>query len=257
MLCSVVYVLTPMSAGHVPMTLGKAIHANFLQQVRRFDRAMASRLHDGDDRKPFTTSPLQGPFVPQGRSLCVQPNQKYWFRVTSVETALSELLLRIEENPPAALRLLQTEFKVIMVSSNPRLHPSARRLSYEMLLKENQRPRDSLHRKVKLRFYSPTAFHSDGQTKLFPEPRLVLTSLWDHWQRFAPSPLSRQYLESLVDKTYVASYQLQTRMQHFGAYRQLGFVGSCAYELAERCVFGDLLRSTRIERFRIFFWRWL
>jgi hypothetical protein len=177
MLLSTVFVLRPLAEVMLPMTLGNAFYTALLQLVAHHDQNLAARLHDTNGPKPFTTSPLQGPVTVRGRQLLVQRDCDYWLRVTSVEERLSHILLAMEEHPPQTLPLHGGQFAVVQMSSQAHAHPWAARMPYDALY-ETAVPREMRSRsQVTLVFESPTAFRSQGQTLLFPLPRLVFGSL--------------------------------------------------------------------------------
>jgi CRISPR-associated endoribonuclease Cas6 len=245
MLLSMVFMLRPVADCCVPMTLGKAIHACFLQMVRRLDPDVGLQLHGADRQKPFTTSPLQGPFEVRGHRLLLKHDREYWLRVTSLEAGLSELLLRLEDQPPQFLNLLEATFAVLNVSSDAHVHAWARRSSYEELQVPKVASEPNPRPKVGMAFASPTAFRSQGQTVLLPLPRLVFSSLWERWQRYAPVPLETALLETLVTDVDIARYKLQTQMMDFGSYRQLGFVGECEF-FVRKCVSEEVMWGLQV-----------
>lgn len=69
---------------------------------------------------------------------------------------------------------------------------------------------------------------------LFPEPRLVFSSLLRHWNTFSDVKLSEEYQE-LLPSIKVSSYSLRTELIHFSKYKMLGFKGKTEYRLPERC----------------------
>lgn len=227
MLLSMVFILRPVEDCCVPMTLGKAIHACFMQMVGHVDAEVSKQLHDAARQKPFTISPLQGPFEVRGQRLYLRHNQEYWLRMTSLESNLSDLLLTFEERPPRFLNLLEATFSVEKVTSNQRDHNWAIRSTYD----EVQAPlwKKESPTKINLMFASPTAFRSQGQTVLLPLPRLVFSSLWERWQRYAPEQLEPWLLPQLLAEVDIARYKLRTQMMDFRSYRQLGFVGECEF----------------------------
>lgn len=228
MLCSLVFTMRPRQDSLWPMTIGKALHACILRLLSDIDPALGAALHDLNQLKPFTISPIQGPVTVQGRRLLFHQTQDYWFRVTGYEAQVSQCLGVLEAQPPAHLRVLQGEFVVQRVTSDRRAHPWAHRSSYEVLYEAMQRQETAATR-LALTFLSPTAFRSQGRTVLLPLPRLVFTSLLERWNRYAPFPLSPVLLEAVEAGVDIARYTLETRMLDFDRYRQAGFVGNCEF----------------------------
>jgi CRISPR-associated endoribonuclease Cas6 len=226
-LLSTVFVLRPVEDCWVPMTLGKAIHACVMQMVRRIEPALSERLHGVARHKPFTISPLQGPFELRGQRFYLKHDREYWLRITSLEPELSHLFLTFEDHPPRFLNLLEATFTVTQVSSQPRDHSWAQRSTYAEL--HNLLQKHEAAPKVCLLFASPTAFRSQGQTVLLPLPRLVLSSLWERWQHYAPYQLDVSWLDELIAGVDISRYKLKTQMMDFRSYRQLGFIGECEF----------------------------
>jgi CRISPR-associated endoribonuclease Cas6 len=212
------------------MTLGNAIYSAFLKLVGDHDPELATWLHDADGPKPFTTSPLQGPVTVRDRQMLVHHDRDYWLRVTSVDERLSEVLLAIEEHPPATIQLHKGQFAVQQVSHQAAAHPWALSMPYEALY-EAALSRDRQSRsQVAMVFESPTAFRSQGRTTVFPVTRLVFGSLLARWNYSAPMPLDESLIDVLDTEIDVDRYDLKTQMQNFGRYQlQVGFVGRCTF----------------------------
>jgi CRISPR-associated endoribonuclease Cas6 len=243
MLLSTVFVLRPFAESTLPLTQGNAIHAWFLHLVRQQELQLASWLHSQEQRKPFTTSPLQGRLTRQGTSALVQADHTYWLRVTSLVPDLSACLLAVEAAPPPCVRLFDVEFEVCAVTSQAPEHPWAQRSTYEQLYtRALERPPASQHT---LDFVSPTVFRSQGRNQLMPMPRLIFASLWESWHAFAPVPLLPALLPVLSAEVDVLRYELKTQMYDFGNYRQVGFVGPCTFGLSPRQP-ADALRGMQL-----------
>jgi CRISPR-associated endoribonuclease Cas6 len=245
MLLSMVWTIRPTTDVCLPMTMGKAVHACFLRLVSELDKGLSEKLHRDERQKPFTTSPLQGPFVVQKKQLHLKHDQQYWLRFTSLETELSKLLLSLEAQPPRTISLLGAEFAVLRVSSRQQTHTWARRSSYEELQAVMTARKMPLHPRVNLEFLSPTAFHSPERTILLPLPQLVFASLGEKWNRFAPFPLERNVLDAITVNADISRYNLATKMMHFGAHLQLGFVGKCEF-VVRRNTEADVVRGLQL-----------
>src|SRR4051794_24616218 len=77
-LLTLVIQLSP--AQPIPIWLGRAGQAWLLNRVRQFDPALATWLHGGHMRRPYTVS------VPRGSA------DDCWFRITSLSPDLSRML---------------------------------------------------------------------------------------------------------------------------------------------------------------------
>ena len=243
MLLSTVFVLHPLAESTLPLTQGNAIQAWFLRLVRQQEPQLAAWLHSQEQRKPFTTSPLQGRLRRQGSSALVQADHTYWLRITSLVADLSACLLAVEAAPPPRVRLFDVEFEVCAVTSQAPEHPWAQRSTYEQLYtRAVERSPASQHT---LDFVSPTVFRSQGRNQLMPMPRLIFASLWESWHAFAPAPLPPALPPVLSTEVDVLRYELKTQMYDFGNYRQVGFVGPCTFGLPQRQP-ADVLRGMQL-----------
>ena len=230
MLLSTVFRLRPTVDVLLPMTLGNAVYTAMLQLLGEHDQSLAAQLHDTNGPKPLTTSPLQGPVTVVDKQVRVHSDQEYWVRVTSLEERLTQALLAIESHPPATIRLHAGQFSVVQVSSQRQDHAWAMRMPYDALYATALHGETRARPQVTMVFESPTAFRSQGQTLLFPLPRLVFGSLVQRWNRYASQLLDEGLLDALDMGLDVDRYTLKTQMQNFGRYQlQAGFVGQCTF----------------------------
>ncbi len=123
MLTASVLTLQPAAATTLPTDQGRAIHAWFLDQVRRHDPALAHAIHDDQGPKPFTCSPLRGFRTGQpGAELHLSPDEAGWLRITTLSKPLSTLMVeRILPELPETLSLGDA------VSAHPGGHRSTTR----------------------------------------------------------------------------------------------------------------------------------
>src|SRR5690349_20424984 len=112
MLLSLVIQLEPLKNGRLPGTTGPALHAAFFRWLTGINPAQARQLHDLRGPKPFTVSNLQvhresGETTLSSSEIELKTGQTYWFRLTSFDPHLSELLLRhFMAMPPATFEIL-------------------------------------------------------------------------------------------------------------------------------------------------------
>lgn len=231
MLTSTVLTLQPTAAVTIPTDQGRAVHAWFLDQVRRHDPALAQAIHDDKGPKPFTCSSLYGVKPSKdGATLRLAPDQPAWIRFTTLRSALSTLLLeRILPNLPPAMSLGDATLRVDSVATDREQHAWAGQASYAGLLQEftlSTRPPD---RRVRMRLASPTTFKRSEQHLPVPLPELMVQSWLDRWNAFAevalPAELTRYAAECLA----ISYYDLQTEVVHFGQATLIGCTGQVSY----------------------------
>lgn len=233
MLLSTVLTLQPTEEAELPPTMGTALHACFLELVRRKDVSLAERLHTPGRDKPFTVSPLQGELRPRNGHLVLSPQQKYWLRFSSLERPLSECLLELERDLQGKkLTLLGRGFEVLSVVSRPEGHSWAGRETYEGLYRRWIAEADTPPRRLQMRFFSPTTFRSGRHNLPLPLPKLVFWALAEKWNRYAPVHLGEGVVGLIEEIVGLARCQIQTHVLDFVRYRQVGFVGECDFRIA-------------------------
>ncbi len=230
---SVMLQLRPVAPMTGQIEAGYQVHAAFLDLIRQADPLLSQQLHDMNQRKPFTVSPLLGP----GRN---SPGV-YRLRLTSLEASIFEAFISCFLNPGASslkLRLGAAMFEVVRIEGSSAGNEWVGRSSFEQLAMLP--PASGWH----FQFASPTAFSLGEQDwggrkfAIFPEPGLVFDSLANRWAAFAPPGLPsldlvelRQYVEKYV---VVTGFSGQSEVLPLKHHSQLGFVGSASYRVLEK-----------------------
>ena len=271
--------LRPRAAGNILPNAGQLAHAALLRWLADVDPALATRLHEPNQDRPFTCSSLWFPderavneAQSANRRLPVSPGHTYWLRMTLLTDEIFRTLTARFLRPVAistghtgdldpglpSLRLGGLHFDVAELLAMPPDSPDQRHHqpetwagydTYEALVaRAAARSLDAPDgRSIALAFHSPTAF-SDGQRTwgkrmhLFPDPERVFDRLARVWNAWAPSALA---LDAHAVQAYatewvaVASFDLHTRLLHFDRHSQLGFTGRCGYALMERAHAAD------------------
>ena len=199
----------------------------FLALIRQSSPKVADELHASDSMKPFTISPLQGKFQRAAKNLKIIGGYEYSIRLTflkeDVFAYFMDAALKAASQP---LRLESAIFHIDHVVLHHEDSPLCHHQSYEELFTES-----ASERKVRLQFLSPTAFRSGGKRNvLFPEASLAFGSYLSKWQHFSPIKVD-EHMAEFLEQIIVARYKLSTRILHFNAYQETGFVGECTFEL--------------------------
>lgn len=229
-LYSVILELNSTTTCTLPTTMGHLAHALFLDLVGQVDPALAERLHDEPNYRPFTISPLNGGKL-QDDTLFIRPDQLCSLRITLLDGGvlwqnLSRCFLEIK---PTTLRLGNAEFKFNRMLSTPGTDATgwAGFTDWQTLATIPAR------RSITMRFTSPTTFSlGDRQFALFPEPLLFWDSLMRVWNNYAPPILhiDKPALRAFIPQNVaIHDYALHTSKLHFPKYGLKGFVGTCTY----------------------------
>jgi len=204
---------------------GEVFHGLLFSILRRNSSEFVSKLHNQDEQKPFSIFPLlKGDKLREGRSF-ISPGEEFAFKLT----ALNEEMLSITVS---AFLPLMAEGTVLRLSGKPVTLENMdlcreKFTSFPQLLKDA-----SAEMKITLEFTGPTAFKSGGVQVLFPEPKLVFTSLLRRWKAFSEINLPQKYAESFTS-IKVSNYDLHTQLIPFSKYKIIGFKGKIAYELPQ------------------------
>ena len=231
-LYSVVLELRATNAAALPPTMGHLAHALLLDLIGQVDPALAARLHDEADYRPFTVSPLAGGTA-LGESIRLQPGQPARLRFTLLDGGAlwGCLSTRLLAAGPLALRLNAAEFVVDRLVSTAAADPSgwAGVTTWQALAATPAR------RHLTLQFASPTAFsNGDKRFELLPQPKRVWESLVRVWNRYAPPVLALDkaaLIATLAAAVLVSDHQLRTATLHYPKHTQKGFLGTCSYEV--------------------------
>ena len=199
---------------HLPDNCGQALHANVFDWLRRGDPNLAEELHRSNKTKPFTISPL-GSAGEQRR-----------FRLT---------LLRDDLCPPLEKGISQVSSVDIVRQklSIVKVEPQYR--SYEEIREEAEKAK-----RIRLRFLSPTSFHSGDIHYPLPDPWKVFQSYLSRWNLFAPAELRFNINTMDVVDAHIALsyYKLHTEVVDFGRSKEIGFVGLAQYTVTRANLLG-------------------
>jgi CRISPR-associated endoribonuclease Cas6 len=240
-LLSLVVTLRPTARATVPVALGPACQAWFLDLLGTADPPLAERLHAGSRRRPYTVSSLQGTGpVRRGRA-ALKPDGTLWVRFTSLEARLSAVLLEgVVARLPATVTLGGAELAVERATTDASTHPWAGQDNYEALLERHLLGGAKPRRRVGLHFASPTTFRRTGGTfegkqvrdhdQSLPLPSLVFGSLADAWEAFGPVKLARDVRGFAASCLAVRGFRLESHLVEDGRSRQAGMVGTCEYQ---------------------------
>lgn len=202
---------------------GEALHGLFFNILRRNSTEIASELHKQEEQKPFTISPLLEGHELKGGYSVISPTREVTFRLTM----LNEEMFAATISP---LFLIMAEERILYLSRKPITIGSVD-LCEEKLTSFPKILADALpHPKVTLEFITPTSFKVSGVQSLFPDPKLVFSSLLRRWNAFSETKLPEEYIKSFAS-IKVSSYNLHTELVHFSRYKMIGFKGRTEFEL--------------------------
>ena len=236
MLASLTVHLFPVENAILPPTMGHYVHAAFLHILRQVDAGIAERLHLNQPHKPFTVSPLQGRFDKQGKGkILIRAGVECWMRFTILDDDLLSTVAKFFlEGKSPLLHLGSNIFQItkVAINGNGRNGDWSQFTTFEEIF-----DCACAFDRLKIRFYSPTAFKTHHQTMtgsqnhIFPDPLHCFQSWLRNWNTLSPIPINESILLDFIHgHVRFSKYSIKTRIMNFGRYKQLGFVGQCEYQ---------------------------
>jgi CRISPR-associated endoribonuclease Cas6 len=213
----------------LPPYLGRAARAVLLRLIAEDDPNLVEELHAPNQRRPYTCSTIWGAPTRDG-SLVVEPDNVVHLRYTGLTAWVSAHLRRLAQDPPSHLDVEGACLRIEQATLDADVDRWAGETTYEALADDYLLASRSPARRAKLRFASPTAFRSGGQTVPLPLPDLVYGSLVDTWNAFSPVAVSEEARRFGEECLAISRYRLSTRaVAGKGGSVHIGFVGECQY----------------------------
>lgn len=225
MIGSILVSITPEDDARCPGLGGEVLHALFYKVLQAKSPEFAAKLHQGRADLPFSISPLMGCEVKEGYSH-LHKGEKASFRLTLLQEEL--LVFAISAFFNAAAQRMSFELCRTKVGIGEVVLSGDRFASFSSFEKITTEAGTDLT--VTLEFISPTCFKSERIQLLFPEPRLVFSSLLRKWNAFSPSKFSHDVVQDF-DSIKVAGFNLHTNLVRFSNYKIIGTLGTVTYVL--------------------------
>lgn len=220
-LYSIVVQLGAAEKGHIPATLGRAIHSQVMQWLQLGDAAVAQAVHSSQVA-PLGLSGLIG----RRRKGATQPDDSFYFRISLLDGDLLEPLLEgVEVWGPEPISLGKFPFILRSVEALPGGHQQVRIGDYNLLCRAAPTRDD-----IALEFTSPTSFKQQKTIQPFPLPDLVYGSLLRRWNTFAPQ---RLHLPNIEWQGMVSAFDLHTRALRLEGGPEIGSVGWVKYRFPD------------------------
>ena len=210
-LTSIVFTLTALENTSIPIDSGRILQAAFLNWFKGQHPELTAKLHDANYQRPYTISPLHGPFARERRWLHIKKDQQGWFRLTGIEQHFNQCVLEsiasYKHSPqPDDRRLIPGP-----VLQTPAKHDWVAASSFERLLRHIQQQGEHLPEQVALSFKSPTCFIENKKSLPLPVPRFVFGYLANQWQMASPVALPIEDLQHFVESIQLAHARIDTR----------------------------------------------
>lgn len=232
--------LTARARGELPPSYGHLIQGLFMALVEAVDPELARALHAGQRPRSYTLAGLHPAARSGSGAIPVRAGERVDLRVTLLHGDLfgpvARTLMLQSTRPP--LRLGSLELDLQEVIGTPGRDRLAGYAHWRQLAAE-ARPDPT----ITLHFATPAAFSQgeDGAEEadkrprmaLLPVPETLFLSLARRWNALAPAEISLDLaqVKAAASHTVVSRYELRTTTHLIGKGAQVGFLGTCRYEL--------------------------
>jgi len=268
MLLSAVIFMQPAERGAIPSDQGRSMDAIFRGWVKEMDEGLWSALHPtaGETNgaaamngkftgiQPYTISNLHGAAPPQEK-LYLDPGSSVWWRITSLDPALSCFILqllrdKVRQHSPCVIggqAFYPTGFEI-----DASRYCWAGHTTYDELCRRYLMSESLPSGKFRLVFDSPTYLSDKDKVVPFPLPELMVKQWMRKWngrvswlqnwpsrnEWLARSDESNQFIpadDGLLEfaRTSVGAnyYSLQTAQSSYFRTPFIGFTGTCSYKV--------------------------
>ena len=214
----------------VPRWWGRAAHRLLLDTLKLRNEDLSATVHDGSELRPFTASTLYGNFTDHQLDM----GGNYLLRFTGLNAAVSKSLFEAAQagGPLEAGRTVSLdylEFQVCLVHMEEGAHPLAGQTTYQELATSSLLNPEPAPRRVSFIFASPTTFHRDGRQLPYPLPELVIGSLLEKWNAFAPIAFPAEARKYAKECLALSRFKLRNRRVEVAGGLQNGMIGEAHF----------------------------
>ncbi len=233
--------LTARTRGELPASYGHLVQGLFMALIADVDPDLGRALHAGQQPRSYTLAGLHPTPRPSGGSIPLRPGDSVVLRVTLLHGDLfgpvARTLMLQSMRPP--LRLGSLELDLQEVIGTPGRDGLAGYAHWSQLAAEARADET-----ITLHFATPAAFSQgeDGEPDaarrrprmgLLPLPETLFKSLAQRWNALAPAEIQIDLgrVEAAAKRSVVSRYELRTVTHSLERRTQVGFLGTCSYEL--------------------------
>lgn len=232
MLLSAVFEVICLREESITANTGMLIQQLFYNLINSWSSPLFERIHSSRTLKPFTVSPLQGPFKSKDGRLHLSQGEQYWFRITSLSSELSSLLrestVRLEG---ATVNIGGVRFYVESIHLTDKEHIWARTTNYEELLSHWLNRKTNLSSIARVNFLSPTYFRDGRVSVPLPVPELCIKNILSKWNTFSPQKLDNTEIGHLAERVILSHLKIESKILDFKGYKRVGFIGECEFRV--------------------------
>ncbi|MBN1329964.1 MAG: CRISPR-associated endoribonuclease Cas6 [Candidatus Heimdallarchaeota archaeon] len=215
----------------LPSFTGQLVRGAILQTIKEFDSTLSEMLHEGNEMRPYSVSPLI-PYDKQlnrsrRREIILEEESTLKFRLGILTRDLVERMVKLTlRSDEMKLQLAEGEFRVVSIE--------IKKKNIKELLMEGQQPLTTFS----LSFLTPTYFNIAKQEfpMRFPDPRYVFMNLATLWNTFNEEKIfvdQTELFSWLESHISINAYNLSTHSVYIAKNApKIGFKGWVRYQLS-------------------------
>ena len=234
MLGAVTYELTAVKDERMEGFAGRLLHAAFFRHLAACSPRLSHQMHDEENIKPFTVSPLIQPqgvheMVIEKAPFSVTAGERFFWRVSALQSAVLEAALLLKEKE--MLQVGRVPFVVTAVYADG-THESGCIEEEALISSVLEAPPV---REISFHFRSPAAFRRGTSDYTLPIPELVFSSLADKWsQAGMPGSIEKSSIRELTLSVFPSDWRGKTKRVYFGRHHgATGCMGDFTYQLKD------------------------
>lgn len=189
---------------------GFSMHGAFLNFIARYDKLLASELHDESVRARDFKLSFSLP-----KNNIYEKGKPVLLNIGSVSESLNSLLLKLAESKEAE------DFNIRPIPLSVKSVSLIKSLTFEEATEFVLPP------SFTILFRSPTCFRSSGRHLLFPDSKVLFSSLAIKWNSLFT--LQVEINEQEMENILISSYDLKTSVLKLKNFSLIGFVGNVRY----------------------------
>lgn len=182
------------------------LHAWLLDQVRQFDQALATALHDSETEKPFTISALQEVAIAPGGVPKLSAQATYNWTITALSQPVVAWLATWLQSPPTEVALRGAPLRILdwgVLHPHPAHPPTTYDQLFELPIPDAPT--------LALSFQSPTSFRRRGNHFPLPVPTNLFHSYLRRWNNFSNIEFDPDdFLDWVEEYVIIFRHQLQS-----------------------------------------------
>jgi CRISPR-associated endoribonuclease Cas6 len=227
-------------AGRIRGRGGEAVHGFILNEVSRISKEYSKKLHDMDEVKPFSFSPLlplkeSNILIMEDGYLRVEEDNRAKIVLSALDEMTAGVLMKALIDAQKGKEEVEIGgIKAVVENVYIKEKEGAKFTRFEDLLKRKKKSKKTIYK-----FITPVSFRQNGVQITFPAPEHVFSSLLNTWNAFSPVKIDERFRERFKD-IRVGRFDIHSELWHFSKYKVFGCRGMIEYNFEKKFTSSDI-----------------